>query len=327
MPSRQRDPHDLFDFWDEDAPTHQPSAPGRAKPFPKRSTIFRLPAFDPAEETFHTRATPPRMPALHQTAFDEEEDAQLAIAEADFAFIAGPSKPRAPHAERRKTSLAIKRLARLAILPLVFVMLLGVQGFIVSLSGDCSGAQARQHQQHCFALNLFTAFSDTAVNPPAATSPTAAPPKLPAIPTDLPNNVRSFMKVALPFAVQAHQALNWPTSTILAQWGLEHGWSVPDAQGYNWGNTTYAPNCPYRGSRFCYASTPAEGLREFIYTARLNYYRNIAPAARQGGADAAAQELGKSPWDFAHYAGKGQPGSLLLAIMHNFNLYRFDSEL
>src|SRR5262249_22232289 len=116
MPRRQCDPHNLFNFWEEDLPTHQPSASGRSTPFQKRSTTYHLPALDQASETFHTRATPPRIPALHQTAFDEEGDSESEISEADFSFIAGPSKPRAPHAERRKTRLVVKRLARLAIL-------------------------------------------------------------------------------------------------------------------------------------------------------------------------------------------------------------------
>src|SRR5689334_5068945 len=65
------------------------------------------------------------------------------------------------------------------------------------------------------------------------------PPSQPTVPPDLPPSVRLFIRLALPYALQAHQALRWQTSVILAQWGLEHGWYVPDAQGYNWGNTTY----------------------------------------------------------------------------------------
>jgi hypothetical protein len=156
--------------------------------------------------------------------------------------------------------------------------------------------------------------------------PTATPQPTPltSVPPDLPANVRSFLQLALPYAVQAHQALGWQTSVILAQWGLEHGWYVPDSQGYNWGNTEYAPGCPYRvGSRFCYAATPAEGTREYIYTAQLRYYDGVRAAIPQG-ADATAVALGVSPWDEGHYTKTGQPGSSLLAILHDFNLYRFD---
>lgn len=57
------------------------------------------------------------------------------------------------------------------------------------------------------------------------------------------------------------------------------------------------PAASIAGSRFCYAATPAEGLREYVYTARLDFYAGIAPAAKQVGAGAAAQALGRSPWD------------------------------
>jgi hypothetical protein len=154
--------------------------------------------------------------------------------------------------------------------------------------------------------------------------PTATPQPTPlsSVPADLPANVRSFLQLALPYAFQAHQALGWQTSVILAQWGLEHGWQAPDAQGYNWGNTEYAPGC-YRPARFCYANTPAEGTREYIYTAQLPWYAPVTQAVPQG-ADATAVALGRSPWDEGHYGGAQHPGSSLLAIMHDFNLYRFD---
>jgi hypothetical protein len=144
----------------------------------------------------------------------------------------------------------------------------------------------------------------------------------PTVPADLPHNVRAFVRLALPYALQAHQALGWQTSVLLAQWGLEHGWQVPDAQGYNWGNTEYAPACPKPG-RFCYAPTPAEGLREYLYTAHLPFYDRVR-AAVPYGADAVAVALGESPWDEGHYTADGHPGDSLLAIMRQFNLYRFD---
>jgi hypothetical protein len=142
------------------------------------------------------------------------------------------------------------------------------------------------------------------------------------VPADLPPNVRAFVRLALPYALQAHQSLGWQTSVLLAQWGLEHGWQVPDAQGYNWGNTEYAPGCPKPG-RFCYAPTPAEGLREYVYTARLPFYDGVR-AAVPNGANAVAVALGVSPWDEGHYTADGYPGDSLLAIMRQFNLYRFD---
>lgn len=151
------------------------------------------------------------------------------------------------------------------------------------------------------------------------TTPGAVPPQqTPALPSGVPANVRAFVRLALPFARQAHHALGWQTSVIVAQWGLEHGWAVPDAQGYNWGNTTYAPGCTQRGG-FCYAPTPAEGLREYVYTARLPWYRAVTQAAQQGAA-AMAVALGRSPWDAGHYTHDGHPGDDLLAIVQAFHL-------
>ncbi len=141
-----------------------------------------------------------------------------------------------------------------------------------------------------------------------------------ALPVGVPAHVRAFVKLALPYARQAHAALSWPVGLLVAQWGWEHGWQVPDAQGYNWGNTTYAPGCPYRaGSRFCYAATPAEGLRQYIYTARLPWYRGVTEAARHG-VEAAAVALGQSPWDAGHYTHDGHPGDDLLAVLRQFHL-------
>jgi hypothetical protein len=263
------------------------------------------------------------MPALGEWELDEDGELPPEISEGDFWFIAGPSTPGAPRPERRKTRLTIRLMARLALLPLACLMLLGVQGFIVTVSRVCEGASAHQHQQGCLALGVITGLSGLQmVNAPPPPTPTAPP--LPAVPADLPANVHSFVVLALPYAVQAHQALAWPISVLMAQWGLEHGWSVPDAQGYNWGNTTYAPGCPYRGSNFCYAATPPEGLREYIYTARLSFYDSVRAAVAQG-ADATALALGRSPWDAGHYTTIGQPGSTLLEIMRNFNLYRLDN--
>jgi hypothetical protein len=145
----------------------------------------------------------------------------------------------------------------------------------------------------------------------------------PTMPADLPGDVRGFISLALPYARQAHQTLSWQTSVILAQWGLEHGWHVPDAQGYNWGNTEFAPGCEKPG-RFCYAPTPAEGLREYLYTARLHFYDGVR-AAVPHGANGTAVALGVSPWDEGHYTDDGHPGDSLLRIMRKFNLYRFDT--
>lgn len=350
MPSRPRDPQDLFEFFDIDDSPSRVFAPGRYKPSPKslapprlepisqtqafakrsttlrlpaldqdgfrkRSTTLRLPALDPA--TFHTRTTLPRISAAQEEPSEEQplqpEDPPEPSPADDLWLIAGPGRPGAQRPMGQPGPLTPRMRMHLVLLVLALLVLLGAQGFVSHLAGEC----VARGQPSCLALGLAT--DSQASSAPSTTSGAA----LPAIPDDLPDNVRSFITLALPYAVQAHQALGWPTSVLLAQWGLEHGWSVPDAQGYNWGNTEYAPGCPYAGSRFCYADTPAEGLREYIYTAQLNYYDGVRAAVAQG-ADATALALGESPWDAGHYGGADQPGSSLLAIMHNFNFYRFD---
>lgn len=252
MSSRSRDPRDLFAFDDPGPSSHRAPAgrselfqqkrnssmslptPDRRAPLGKRSTTHRLPAYDPDEAAFHSRVTPPRLPALGEWERDGEGDGQPALSAADFTFIAGSRKPGAQRAERRKARGTIKVLSRLAILPLALLLLWGVQGIVANLSGDCGSARARQ-QQNCFAMDLFPAFSGSQATNLPAMSPaaTATRTKLPAIPNDLPDNVRSFITIALPYALRVHQELKWQTSVLLAQWGFEHGWSVPDSQGYN----------------------------------------------------------------------------------------------
>lgn len=147
------------------------------------------------------------------------------------------------------------------------------------------------------------------------------------------SSVDRFIQLALPYARRAHEATGWPTSVILAQWGLEHGWAIPGFTGYNWGNCGAVPDepmvagtsAPGSPSAFAYARTPEDGLRIYLHVAALSYYTTIAPAARQGSADDAARALGRSPWDAGHYTDSGDPGSSLLALMRHYNLYWFDA--
>ncbi|MGZ3668019.1 MAG: LysM peptidoglycan-binding domain-containing protein [Ktedonobacterales bacterium] len=147
------------------------------------------------------------------------------------------------------------------------------------------------------------------------------------------SNVKSFVQLALPYARQAHQQTGWPTSLILAQWGLEHGWHVPSHTGYNWGNVAALPGeptvngiaVPGSPAAFAYASTPQDGTRIYVRVARLGYYSAVAPAAASGGVDAAARALGRSPWDAGHYTDHRDPGSSLLSILHVYNLYWYDT--
>lgn len=344
MSSRFSDPQEPREPFDVDPSTPQPPTPNQPEPsrkrFPrprllplfqtdtarKRSTTLPLPALDP--QTLHTRTTAPRFPTLEQPGSADDTDLDRAPSEANLLFISRSGAPRATRPARWKAPLQAALRGRVALLLLAFLVMVAVPSLIIHLASDCGGAQARQRQQQCFVRSIFPALSDSSAVQPTP-SPTATPtkPKPPAIPNDLPDNVHAFITIALPYALQAHQELKWQTSVMLAQWGFEHGWSVPDSQGYNWGNTTYAPDCQYQqGSRFCYAPTPAEGLREYVYTAQLSYYDGVRAAVAHG-ADATALALGQSPWDGGHYGGDSgaQPGSTLLGIMHDFNLYRFDT--
>ena len=281
---------------------------------------------DGAPDTFHTRATPRRMPALRQDSDDGTWQPGEHLTSGDFWFISGPDRSK-PLSGWKKLPVRVRLAARLAVLPLVALLLLGMQGFVQQAARDCMG----QHSQACLALSLFSPIHGSqSVIPP---TPTPRPtPAIPAIPNDVPMNVHDFLALAMPYAVQAHHALGWPTSVILAQWGLEHGWSVPDYTGYNWGNsgaiegypTVPGINVPGSPGAFAYAKTPQDGLNIFLHVARLSYYTAVAPAAMQGGANAAAVALGQSPWDAGHYTHSGQPGSSLIAIMSDFNFYRFD---
>ncbi len=151
-------------------------------------------------------------------------------------------------------------------------------------------------------------------------------------PTPRPvNTSAAFITTMLPYARHASQTLGWPVSVILAQWGVEHGWTLPDFDGWNVGNTK-AFNSPsgvcYGASvvrGFCSPKTPGAGLAIYIHGAQLHYYSGIAVAARQGGPNAAARALGASPWDAGHYTVDNSPGDSLLHAMQTLNLYRYDT--
>lgn len=144
--------------------------------------------------------------------------------------------------------------------------------------------------------------------------------------------VQSFVNFALPYARTAHAQTGWPTSVILAQWGLEQGWKIPGYTGFNWGNVAALPGqptvngiaVPGSPAAFAYANTPQQGLSYYVRVARLAYYSRVRAAAANG-ADAAARALGTSPWDAGHYTATGSPGSSLLSIMRVYNLYWYDT--
>lgn len=176
--------------------------------------------------------------------------------------------------------------------------------------------------------------------PMSSTAQAASAPAVPAVQgkttsftSQSAHNEQSFVQLALPYAVSAHQTCNWPVSMILAQWGVEHGWKVPDYTGYNWGNSGAVPGFPTvpglkvagSPSAFSYASTPAVGLAIYTHVCKLGYYTKIAPAGASGGPNAAAVALGQSPWDAGHYTNTGSPGSSLLNVMRAYNLYWYDT--
>ncbi len=167
----------------------------------------------------------------------------------------------------------------------------------------------------------------------AAASP-ATPTPFPLGPTPPPvSTPQAFIATMLPYARQAHHDLGWPVSMTLAQMGVEHGWRLPDFDGWNLANSRPFPDPSGDGGvcfrqkvihNFCYAPTPQIGLAIYEHVAHLSFYSGIAQAARTGGAAAAARAMGQSPWDAGHYMRNGVPGGMLLAAMNTYNLYQYD---
>lgn len=143
----------------------------------------------------------------------------------------------------------------------------------------------------------------------------------------------AFIATMLPFAQQLHHDLGWPVSVTLAQMGVEHGWRLPDFDGWNLANSKVFPDpngdggvCFRQASirSFCVAPTPQIGVAIYEHVAHLAYYTAIGQAARSGGAQAAARALGQSPWDAGHYALNGVPGGALIAAMNTYHLTQYD---
>ena len=229
-----------------------------------------------------------------------------------------------------KLLLRRERYARLALLALL-VGLLAAPACLGRLAPACQPEAGAA----CSASAGFRPHSGVA-QPPFGKAPTSSdiPANSPHLLTNLPPAITSFITLALPYALQAHKALGWQTSVILAQWGLEDGWHVPMYTGYNWGNVGAMPGVPTvpgtsaPGSppAFSYAATPADGVRIYIMAARLPYYNQVFQAVPDG-ALVTAVALGRSPWDAGHYTNRGQPGSSLLDIMQRCHLLLLDDLL
>ncbi|HET9111465.1 MAG TPA: hypothetical protein VFN78_11610 [Ktedonobacterales bacterium] len=162
----------------------------------------------------------------------------------------------------------------------------------------------------------------------------ATPTPFPLGPTPRPvSTPAAFITTMLPFAQQLHHDLGWPVSVTLAQMGVEHGWRLPDFDGWNLANSKVFPDpagdggvCFRQASvrDFCYAPTPQIGVAIYEHVAHLSYYAAIGQATRSGGAMAAARALGQSPWDAGHYALNGVPGGALIAAMNTYHLDQYD---
>ena len=149
-----------------------------------------------------------------------------------------------------------------------------------------------------------------------------------------------FVCAALPFARLAQQDIvsgpraqphPWYVSVILAQWGIEQGWHVPGYTGYNWANSSALDGFPSVSgtnqigspSAFAYADSAEQGVQIYVAFVQNGLYNDVAAAYPQGP-EAEAYAVGASPWDAAHYTDIGQPGSVIVNVMHTFDLKRFD---
>jgi hypothetical protein len=182
--------------------------------------------------------------------------------------------------------------------------------------------------------NLARPVEPWAVQGDLAVFPTATP----AHP--VANGEQAFVCVALYFARMAQQRMQtgpraqphpWYLSVILAQWGIEQGWSIPGYTGYNWGNSSAldgypsvpGTNQPGSPSRFAYATTAEMGVEIYVAFIQNGLYNGVA-AAWSAGPVAQALALGASPWDAGHYTGTGHPGSSLLSMISYYHLTRLD---
>jgi hypothetical protein len=149
-----------------------------------------------------------------------------------------------------------------------------------------------------------------------------------------------FVCAALPFARLAQQEMvvgpraqphPWYLSVIMAQWGIEQGWTIPGYTGYNWANSSAlagfpavpGTNQPGSPLAFAYADSAEQGVQIYVAFIQNGLYDAVA-AAWPRGPQAQALALGASPWDAGHYTGIGQPGSSLLNVMAYYHLTRLD---
>lgn len=128
----------------------------------------------------------------------------------------------------------------------------------------------------------------------------------------------AFFQEALPWARTAHAQTGVLTSVILAQWAAETGYGGPDwSVDHNPGNVGSFTGQPVNSF-----PTLAAGVQAYIQTMKLGYYAGVRSAV---GYVAQCVALGNSPWAAAHYNDGNGPGSLLVAIVNQYNLTQYDS--
>ena len=130
----------------------------------------------------------------------------------------------------------------------------------------------------------------------------------------------SFWPIALPWAVEAHNATGVDVSVVLSQWAIETAyggadWLPPRNNPGNVGNFTAGGQMNY--------PTLAAGVEGYIQCMDQNYYIRVRTSA---GWYAQCLALGQSPWASGRYALPGSyPGSELIYVVQNYNLTQYDA--
>ena len=126
----------------------------------------------------------------------------------------------------------------------------------------------------------------------------------------------NFFTTALPYAKKASVATGVLTSVILAQWADETTYGTSD----DWTVKHNPGNVSPGGNVATYPSLDA-GVNAYILTMNGGLYQAVKGAV---GWRAQCIALGQSPWASGHYDDGSGPGSALVAIVTQFNLWQYD---
>lgn len=128
-------------------------------------------------------------------------------------------------------------------------------------------------------------------------------------------NPQDFINDVLAYAQRGAQT-GLMVSVILAQWANETGWGSSPyfTDGHN--PAGISPG----GVVAAYPSLDA-GVAAWIQTMDLPYYDAVRSAQ---GRNAQAVALGESPWAGSHYDNGSGPGSMLIEIINENNLWTYD---